>query len=80
MIKDYNDNKITANQKAKDLILDRLADLDWSWCDETCNNEYQSEAMTAKEIEAVSLQIKKRINSIYRLLGYSELYNIKGDK
>lgn len=80
MIKDYNDNKITANQKAKDLILDRLIDLDWSWCDETCNNDYQSEGMTTKEIEAVSLQIKKRINSIHRLLGYSELYNIKGDK
>ena len=80
MIKDYNKNKITANQKAKDLILDRLLDLDWSWCDETCHNDYQSEGMTAKEIEAVSLQIKKRINSIHRLLGYSELYNIKGSK
>ena len=79
MIKDYNNNKMTANQKAKDLILDRLVDLDWSWCDESLS-WHGTEGMTEKEIEAISLQIKKRINSIHRLFGYSEIYNIKGDK
>lgn len=77
MIKNYNNEKITANQKAKELILDRLIDLDWSWCDETCQNDWQRQGMTDKEIENISLQIKKRVNSVHKLLGYTEPYDIK---
>lgn len=73
MIKNYNNEKITANQKAKELILDKLVDLDWAWCED----EYYTVGMTDKEIENISLQVKKRVNSIYKVFGYIEPYDIK---
>ena len=72
MITNYNNEKITANQKAKLLILDKLVDLDWSWCEDEINTT----GMTEKEIVNISLQVKKRVNSIYRLFGYIEPYDI----
>ena len=76
-IKDYEGNKITANQKAKELILESLENLDWSWCDESIGMEWQSDGMTDKEIKNVSLQLKKRINSICKLFGYCEIHTTK---
>ena len=75
MITNYNNEKITANQKAKLLILDKLVDLDWSWCEDSFGNP-DTEGLTDKEIENISLQVKKRVNSIYRLFGYIEPYDI----
>ena len=75
MIKDFNNNKITANQKAKEIIISKLVDLDWAWCDEYCGYGDEQE-MSDKEIEKVSNQIKKRLNSIHALLGYEKIYSI----
>ncbi len=75
MIKDFNNNKITANQKAKEIIISKLVDLDWSWCDESCGYG-DEQGMSDKEIENVSNQIKKRLNSIHTLLGYEKTHNI----
>ena len=75
MIKDFNNNKITANQKAKEIIISKLVDLDWSWCDESYGYG-DEQGMSDKEIENVSNQIKKRLNSIHTLLGYEKTYNI----
>ena len=75
MIKDFNNNKITANQKAKEIIISKLVDLDWSWCDKSCSYG-DEQGMSDKEIENVSNQIKKRLNSIHVLLGYEKTYNI----
>ena len=76
-IKNKNKERITANQKAKELILESLENLDWSWCDESIGMEYQSDGMTDKEIKNVSLQLKKRINSICKLFGYYEIHTTK---
>ena len=76
MIKNYDNEKITANQKAKLLILDKLVDLDWSWCEDKYGNP-DIQGLTDKEIENISLQVRKRINSIYKVFGYIEPYDIK---
>ena len=65
MITDSNNNKMTANQKAKDMILEALDNsLYWS------NNDTTIDAMTEKEQAKVLEQQEKRIASITKYLGF----------
>ena len=72
MIKDNQGCRATPNEKAKELILDRLIDLDWFWCEQ----EIDTQGMTDKEVKDISMQLKKRINTIYRTFGYAHWYKI----
>lgn len=73
MIKDNQGCIVTPNEKAKELILDRLLDLDWFWCEQ----EIDRRGMTDKEVENISIQLMKRINTIHRTFGYAHIYKIK---
>ena len=77
MIKDYEGNKITANQYAKELIVRMLDNLEcWEEMEERsgCYNEdgttQRMDDLTQKEIDKINEMLLKRINGVENYLGY----------
>ena len=77
MIKDYEGNKITANQYAKEIILRMLDNLEcWEeveeksgWFNEDGTTQRMDD-LTQKEIEKINEMLLKRINGLENYLGY----------
>lgn len=66
MIKDVRGNRITPNQVAKDLVLQKLDDLmHWPEC---C--EELSENLTKKEWNAIDDALRKQRRRVRKFLGY----------
>ena len=75
MIKFYG-NKVTANELAKLLILDKLECL-IEYSDEAIDGcqLYEGPEPTKAEREAIKAQIEKRFAGVYSYLGADKLYN-----
>tara|TARA_R100000734_G_C3285619_1_gene78398 strand:- start:626 stop:862 length:237 start_codon:yes stop_codon:yes gene_type:complete len=75
LISKYNDEKVTANQYAKELILDQLDKLlEGYWAEEFTEFDFEKGELvhcygvTAKEIEKVNEQLHKRVNGVIKYL------------
>jgi uncharacterized protein YvpB len=66
MIK-YIDKKVTANQLAKELLMDRMEQALEFW-GEFWQVDYEN--MTDKEIKAVNEQLQKRYRGVAKYLGF----------
>ena len=78
MIKFYG-NKVTANELAKLLILDKLECL-IEYADEAIEgcSDYDGPKPTEAELKAIKEQIEKRFAGIYSYLGADKLYDNQG--
>jgi len=68
-MKDTDGNKTTPRKIAQGIIFDRLFDMEWAWCDGELGG-WGHEYMTEKQIEAVTIQLKKEMRRVDRLLGF----------
>ena len=75
LISKYNDEKVTANQYAKELIGDRLEELlGGYWSEEFTELDYEkgvllyNHGVTEKEIKKVDEMLEKRINALIKYL------------
>lgn len=71
MIKDTYDNKITARVKAQNIIMHALANAQGYWSED----DYATEGMTKKEIQAVCEQLKKECDRIAKKFGFRESWS-----
>jgi len=75
LISKYNDEKVTANQYAKELIGDRLEELlGGYWSEDLVELDYEkgvllyNQGVTEKEIQNVDEMLQKRINALIKYL------------
>ena len=68
-MKDQHGDKTTPRKIAQRIIYDRLIDSEWSWCDEQLGG-WGYENMTQKQREAVTIQLKKEMIRVDKLLGF----------
>ena len=75
LISKYNDEKVTANQYAKELILDQLNKLlEGYWSEEFSELDYEEgkliycHGVTEKEIKKVEETLEKRIDGVIKYL------------
>ena len=66
MIKRYDGEKLTANQMAKEILMDLIDTRDY-WQEKTNSN---ADKMTEKEIAAINKALEKQAQRIYKLLAY----------
>lgn len=70
MIKDKREHKMTPNQVAKELIVQKL-DHAIDWCD---RDEYENfrEMLTEKEFNAIDEALRKQRRRVRKLLGHGQ--------
>jgi hypothetical protein len=77
MIKDYDGNKITPNQYAKELIVRMLDNLE-TWEEAAIGSRYnwdtgemeRTDGITRAEVAKINEMLLKRINGVEKYLGY----------